>query len=159
MRLCPPCHHVAPYALCDREPGNAPRACAEAAGKAEDDADVEALWLHVYQKFIEAVDAVDNGVDQFEATGAPRYEQNTTLSSRVGHLNPAWNERATDGDRDLRFKEAMALAGGEFLDRVLYAARAWLPGRARTEAALRAAPDVHPSGAPHPACRTARTAR
>jgi hypothetical protein len=40
------------------------------------------------QTFIEAVDAVDNGVGQWDISGPPRYVNNTTLSARVGQLNP-----------------------------------------------------------------------
>lgn len=53
-----------------------------------DDADVETVYLAVYKNFMEAVDAIDNGVDQYENAGEPRYISQTNLSARVGGLNP-----------------------------------------------------------------------
>ena len=44
--------------------------------------------LQVYTKFIEAVDAEDNGVNPWEGSGTPRYENTTTLGKRVSYLNP-----------------------------------------------------------------------
>ena len=44
------------------------------------------------QDFIEAIDAIDNGIAQYENAGVPLYSSRTDLSSRVGWLNPAWNE-------------------------------------------------------------------
>ena len=52
------------------------------------DADVETVYLAVYKNFMEAVDAIDNGVDQYENAGEPRYISQTNLSARVGGLNP-----------------------------------------------------------------------
>ena len=52
------------------------------------DDDVETVFLAVYKNFMEAVDAIDNGVDQYENAGEPRYISQTNLSARVGGLNP-----------------------------------------------------------------------
>jgi hypothetical protein len=52
------------------------------------------------QVFVEAVDAVDNGVSQWDGTGAPRYINNTTLGARVAALNP-WQELRTRPSPDL----------------------------------------------------------
>ena len=52
------------------------------------DDDVETVYLAVYKNFMEAVDAIDNGVDQYENAGEPRYISQTNLSARVGGLNP-----------------------------------------------------------------------
>lgn len=105
------------------------------------------LWLRVYRFFIEAVDAVDNGVNRFDVDATPKYEQNTCLPSRVGFLNPPWNVPHTNDDLDRQFAKAMALTGREFEDALSYSAESWLPGRALVEEAIRAAPDVHSSGA------------
>ena len=43
---------------------------------------------------MEEVDAVDNGVSQYE--GEARYAVSTTLSARVGHINPRWNSKSQD---------------------------------------------------------------
>jgi Uncharacterised protein family (UPF0160) len=39
----------------------------------ESDESVHAAWLAVYRSFIEAVDAVDNGVSQYDTDGPPRW--------------------------------------------------------------------------------------
>ncbi len=48
--------------------------------------------LDTLQEYIEAVDAVDNGISQYDADVPARYRTRTDISSRVGHLNPAWNQ-------------------------------------------------------------------
>lgn len=50
----------------------------------------------MYKHFIEAVDAVDNGISQWEGAAPPKYLNNTTLSSRVGNLNPKWSDDSSD---------------------------------------------------------------
>jgi uncharacterized UPF0160 family protein len=46
------------------------------------------------QEFIEAIDAIDNGISQYPKDIKPLYRSRTDLSSRVGGLNPAWNQPA-----------------------------------------------------------------
>lgn len=48
------------------------------------------IEFKVYENFIEEIDAIDNGVDQFD--GEARYKITTNLSARVGKLNPDWND-------------------------------------------------------------------
>lgn len=43
---------------------------------------------------MEEVDAVDNGISQYD--GEARYSVSSTLSARVGHLNPRWNSKSQD---------------------------------------------------------------
>jgi hypothetical protein len=40
-------------------------------------------------------------MNQYPNDIAPRYKSNTNLSSRVGHLNPRWNEKVTDHEIDV----------------------------------------------------------
>jgi hypothetical protein len=49
----------------------------------------------MYENFVEEVDAVDNGISQWEE-GEPRYALTTTLSARVARLNPTWNQPSQD---------------------------------------------------------------
>ena len=65
-----------------------------------------------------------------------RYAMTTALSSRVGHLNPSWNEPSTDEDAMKRFVGAMEMVGSEFKDRVSYYSTAWWPARKLVEEAL-----------------------
>lgn len=114
---------------------------------------------------------MDNGVAQTD--GEPRYALTTHLSARVGRLNPRWNDPEQDtevgtGGGDTRgggvgatgrnssgltppslrpqegFKRALELVGGEFLDRLDYYHRAWLPARTLVEEAIRRRFEVLP---------------
>lgn len=120
----------------------------------------------LYENFVEEIDAIDNGIAQTD--GEPRYALTTNLSARVGHLNPRWNDpdqdtevgtRGKGGDAELRslgspltlllrpqagFKRAMELVGSEFMDRLDYYHRAWLPARALVEDAIRRRFEVLP---------------
>ncbi|EIN13719.1 metal-dependent protein hydrolase [Punctularia strigosozonata HHB-11173 SS5] len=112
----------------------------------QDDPRVETLWLKVYKEFIEAVDGIDNGVSQYPAELKPKYRVRTDLSSRVGWLNPAWNEASDSQSYDTRFERASSLTGQEFLSRLDYYANAWLPARSLVAAALAARTSTDPSG-------------
>jgi len=94
-----------------------------------DDPKVELLWLKLYKEFIEAIDAIDNGISQYPNDIKPLYSTRTDLSSRVGYLNPAWNQSVDAQAVDARFFEASKLTGTEFLNRLDYYANAWLPAR------------------------------
>ncbi|XP_059688816.1 MYG1 exonuclease [Gavia stellata] len=111
-------------------------------GQPEDGPIVTALYDKLYENFVEEIDAIDNGIAQAE--GEPRYALTTTLSARVGHLNPRWND--PDQDTEAGFKRAMELVGGEFMDRLDYYHRAWLPARALVEEAIRRRFEVDASG-------------
>jgi len=54
------------------------------------------------QEFVEAIDGVDNGVSQYPRDITPKYRSRTDLSSRVGWLNPAWNEPFDSKTVDVR---------------------------------------------------------
>lgn len=90
---------------------------------------IDALWLKLYKEFIEGIDAIDNGVTQYPTEIKPKYRNRTDLSSRVGWLNPAWNEQADSQTIDTQFAKASTLTGEEFLGRLKYYADAWLPAR------------------------------
>lgn len=61
------------------------------------------LWIKLYKEFIEGIDAIDNGISQYDAAtaGSPRYSNRTDLSSRVGWMNPRWNEPSNDDILDV----------------------------------------------------------
>ncbi|KAF5374485.1 hypothetical protein D9615_009046 [Tricholomella constricta] len=94
-----------------------------------DDPKVETLWLKVYREFIEAIDAIDNGIPQYPSELKPKYRSRTDLSSRVAALNPAWNQPADAQTLDALFDKASLLTGEEFLGKLNYYASAWLPAR------------------------------
>ncbi|KAF9685980.1 hypothetical protein SADUNF_Sadunf03G0111000 [Salix dunnii] len=95
----------------------------------------------------QAIDAIDNGINQYDIDRPPKYVNNTHLSSRVGKLNLDW----TDPDQSPKkeneaFEQAMALAGSEFLDSVRFHAKSWLPARSIVMECLASRFDVDPSG-------------
>lgn len=124
----------------DDHPAGPPKPVAAAA--------VDAVYLATYRSFMEAVDAIDNGVNRFPGAGPPAYAASTDLASRVGGLNPAWNEPdQSDEAYAAAFARAVAITGEAFTDAVLYTSRHWLPARRYVEEAVGARFDVDPSGA------------
>lgn len=88
------------------------------------------IYIALYRNFIEAVDAIDNGINEYDTELSPKYVNNTNLSSRVGRLNLDW----TDPDQssykeDQAFQKAMELTGREFLESLRFYVRSWLPAR------------------------------
>lgn len=98
--------------------------------------DLDAVYEHIYESFVEALDAIDNGVNQYPATAIPRYRSSTDLGARVSRLNPRWNEKLTDDELFARFERAIAMTGAEFEDHVKGCAFSWLPARSIVAAAL-----------------------
>ncbi|XP_043716986.1 LOW QUALITY PROTEIN: MYG1 protein-like [Telopea speciosissima] len=109
--------------------------------------DVHRLFLAIYKSFMEAIDAIDNGVNQYDTDQPPRFVNNTHLSSRIGKLNLDWIDPDQSAERENEaFKRAMNLAGSEFLENVQYHARSWLPARTIVMESLAARRDIDPSG-------------
>lgn len=114
----------------------------------QDDKIIEILFFKIYKSFIEGIDAIDNGVNQYDVPNQDaRYTISTDLSARVGKLNPWWNEPSDDEDFYKRFLTAVELTGKEFLECVMYFGKAWLPARSIVEEAVKNRFQVDPSGA------------
>lgn len=65
----------------------------------------------------QAIDAIDNGINQYDTDQPPKYVNNTHLSSRVGRFNLDWTDPDQSQEKENEaFQRAMALAGSEFLD-------------------------------------------
>lgn len=111
-----------------------------------EDPTVKTLWLKLYKEFIEAIDGVDNGVSQYPRDIVPKYRVQTNLSTRVGWLNPAWNEPFDPKTVDGQFVKASTLAGEEFLGRLDYYAKSWLPARTIVVDGFTQRTQVDPSG-------------
>ncbi|XP_058029153.1 MYG1 exonuclease isoform X1 [Ahaetulla prasina] len=108
----------------------------------EEDPVVCLLYDKLYENFIEEIDAIDNGISQWDEE--PRYAMTTNVSSRVGYLNPRWNDK--DQDTEAGFQKAMMLVGHEFLDRLDYYHHSWHPARSLVEDAIQQRFEVDPSG-------------
>ncbi|RXK36769.1 hypothetical protein M231_05930 [Tremella mesenterica] len=113
-------------------------------GCEESDPRVEIIWLRLYSELIESVDGIDNGVNV--APGPLAYTVRTDLSSRVGRINPDWNEHVDDADYDARFAIASKVTGEEFMSHLRYYTKAWLPARDIVKAALDTRHKVDESG-------------
>lgn len=106
--------------------------------------DLERVYTKIYKSFVEAVDAIDNGVSRYETDKPAKYESSTNLSSRVARLNADWWER--DPDQDANFVKASVLAGSELDDYILHTAKSWLPARGIVEKAMARRKEEEPSG-------------
>lgn len=116
-------------------------------GLPADHPDVHTVYLAVYKSFMEGIDAIDNGINQWDSDAPPKYLNNTHLSARVGRLNPDWNEDQSDDTSMQRFQKAMVLTGEEFLESVQYYAKSWLPARGFVKESLEQRFQIDPSGA------------
>ncbi|KAL8150310.1 hypothetical protein V2J09_020118 [Rumex salicifolius] len=109
--------------------------------------DVFRLFIAIYKSFMEAIDAVDNGINQYDTDQPPKYVNNTHLSLRVGRLNLDWTDPDQSSEKENEaFQRAMNLAGGEFLDRVKFHVKSWLPARSIVMKCFSARNEVDPSG-------------
>ncbi|MED6120045.1 hypothetical protein PIB30_017293 [Stylosanthes scabra] len=96
----------------------------------EEHPDVQRIFLAVYKSFMEAIDAIDNGINQYDTDQPPKYVNNTHLSSRVGRLNLDWTDPDQSSEKENEaFQRAMVLAGNEFMDSVRFHINSWLPAR------------------------------
>ncbi|KAJ6410957.1 hypothetical protein OIU84_007666 [Salix udensis] len=109
--------------------------------------DVHELFLAVYKNFVEAIDAADNGINQYDTDQPPRYVNNTSLSQRVGRLNLDWVDPSQSSEReDEAFQLAMKVAGTEFMESIHFHAKSWLPARSIVRECLASREDIDSSG-------------
>ncbi|KOS22679.1 UPF0160 protein MYG1 [Escovopsis weberi] len=115
----------------------------------EDDPAVALLHNKLYETFIEALDAHDNGIAAYDpaALAAAGIEKRFSqggfgLGALVGRLNPRWNEpkpadpAAAQRAEDARFELASRRIGEEFERDLDGLALGWLPARAIVERAF-----------------------
>ncbi|KAJ6867993.1 hypothetical protein NC651_033130 [Populus alba x Populus x berolinensis] len=109
--------------------------------------DVHELFLAVYKNFVEAIDAADNGINQYDIDQPPKYVNNTSLSQRVGRLNLDWVDPIQSSEReDEAFQHAMKVAGTEFMENINFHAKSWLPARSIVMECLASREDIDHSG-------------
>jgi len=115
-------------------------------GDTVDEETLSTLHSKCYESFMEGIDGVDNGVAQYDTDSAQRYRISTDLSSRVGALNPWWNQENNDEIAMRQFQRAMECAGKELVAEVVYKFKSWLPARHIVESAVADRFRVHGSG-------------
>lgn len=96
---------------------------------------LQSIFVKIYTSFIQELDAIDNGVPQFD--GEPHYRINSHLSNRVKIFNPSWDEEKTPMQIDELFREAMAYVGKEFTEKIYFFGTSWLPARNIVERAVK----------------------
>lgn len=97
----------------------------------QEDALVLAAYERLYDSFVEAFDAHDNGIAAYPEDIVPRYQRPWDIFAQVNILNPAWNESVADGNE--RFLQAVALVKTNFEAVLANFLNAWLPGRTIVE--------------------------
>lgn len=97
---------------------------------------LEAVYVKLYEDMIEAVDAIDNGIEITANSEDARYRDSSGISMRVGRLNKRWNDPDDGPSENERFEAASSLAGTEFSEQLTGLVEGWLPARDLVEAAL-----------------------
>ncbi|KAH9327076.1 hypothetical protein KI387_007254, partial [Taxus chinensis] len=92
------------------------------------------------------IDAVDNGINQYDTDKPARYIRNTHLSARVSRINPDWMEENTADKEDSLFHCAMKVAGKDFEEMLHHYAKSWLPGRSIVADCMKLRNDIDHSG-------------
>jgi uncharacterized UPF0160 family protein len=128
-----------------------------------DHPDVALLYEKMYDDFIEAIDANDNGISKYdsnklEEAGIEKKfsDGGITLASLVGDLNHedplnlGAPSRSTpeqpQAEEDYRFGQASTMMGVAFLRKLHGAVTAWLPARTIVKEAFAKRENNHPSG-------------
>ncbi|ODV92151.1 hypothetical protein CANCADRAFT_82842 [Tortispora caseinolytica NRRL Y-17796] len=102
--------------------------------------DMNVLYNRIYEHFIQALDANDNGINVYPEEVKPLIPTSAiTLPGIVSSLNPAWNGDQTDAAQNAMFFQASELMGKAFESRTVYYGLAWLPARSLVKEALQAA--------------------
>jgi len=106
---------------------------------------IDLVYVKLYDNLLEALDAIDTGVEPVPEGVELQYKDSTGLASRVGRLNPRWNE-LPEPNPDERFEEASALCGADFLSCLIKIVESDMPARAFVEDALKERLDTDASG-------------
>ena len=110
---------------------------------------LELAYKKLYNSLLEALDAIDTGVEQVAADVQMIYYDSTGLSSRVGRLNPRWNEVDANGQEpspDERFELASAACGEDFCAVLTKIVESDIPARDFVEKAVLDRLETDPSG-------------
>ena len=108
--------------------------------------DINILYHKVYQLFIEALDANDNGINCYDE-GKPKFSQGAiTIPGVISGMNPDWNEDNSPGKFDEQFGKASEFIGNIFVDLVKRCGNSWLPAKALVRQAVEKRFEVDKSG-------------
>lgn len=116
--------------------------------KLENSKDVELLYQKVYKEFIEALDANDNGINNYtkEIEADKKFnDKNITLPAIISKLNPSWTSNPNDEDFDRCFQTSSELMGNVFIN-LLQGYNSWLSARSIVEDGFKSRFDIDKSG-------------
>lgn len=103
----------------------------------------------IYDSLLEALDAIDTGVEMVPEGVEKVYSDSTGLSRRVSRFNPRWNEVGPAGetpDPDERFELASAACGEDFVAVMTQVVESDIPARVFVEKALLKRQEIDKSG-------------
>ncbi|KAH3745876.1 metal-dependent protein hydrolase [Pelomyxa schiedti] len=107
---------------------------------------LEKVYNKLYEDLLVSVDGPDNGINAYPEDLDPLFYDHTYLHSRVGGLNPRWNQVCNDETRYSGFMKAVEVAGEAFKSCVSSLVESWLPSRLIVEEAFKTRTRHHPSG-------------
>jgi uncharacterized UPF0160 family protein len=110
---------------------------------------VDLAYGKIYDRLLEALDAIDTGVEMAPEGVELVYRDSTGLSARVGRLNPRWNEVDDEGEKpslDARFALAVELCGQDFVSVMTKVVESDMPARKFVEEALLKRQETDASG-------------
>ena len=90
---------------------------------------IEALYVHVYESFVEPFDANDNGISAYPADIKPTIARGFDIFQHVNLLNPGWNEIITPESSNASFMKAVELVSEIFNLYLNNCLNFWLPAR------------------------------
>lgn len=81
---------------------------------------IDEIVFRIYKKLILSFDGVDNGVSRFPPDIKPKYEDPTSIASRVSRLNIDWNQEYVEEEVNTLFLKAVEITGEELVYWVNY---------------------------------------
>jgi uncharacterized UPF0160 family protein len=118
------------------------RILAQVLEKNRDDEAIAKIFDKLYENFVEEIDAQDNGISLNDYP--MRYRITTTLSQRVGRLNPTW--RDANPNEWQCFQKALQIVGEEFLELIHHFASDWWESYSVVKTAFETRYEVDGSG-------------
>mmetsp|Transcript_24710 Transcript_24710/g.69369 ORF Transcript_24710/g.69369 Transcript_24710/m.69369 type:complete len:382 (+) Transcript_24710:59-1204(+) len=107
---------------------------------------LDLAYLKLYDTLMEALDAIDTGVEMVPDGVELVYKDSTGLASRVSRLNPRWNEDSAPETPDERFEIASQICGDEFVSAMTKIIESDIPAREFVERAVAARMETDASG-------------
>ncbi|ODV63789.1 Myg1p [Ascoidea rubescens DSM 1968] len=116
----------------------------------DDEKKIDNLYLKMYKEFIEAIDANDNGIHEYDfderyPPAAKYHTKCVTLFSVVANLNPNWESNSTEDDFFKSFLVASDVMGQQFIN-LLHNYSSWFSALKLVQEAFDKRFETHSSG-------------